>query len=157
MLFRPLLMEVWALCYQPLCNSCFHRTIIFKFVAAKILLQSKNIDVDHLVRKFCDIPTVSVSSLVMKLWAMWTYFLTDHCASACLTLFYHHTNATGGQKNLSCIPVMKTKGYQSFCIINFVTYWQSYEYTYIFLFTSVTLCTAFLLHSDHSLHYTLAK
>jgi hypothetical protein len=47
----------WALFYQSLCNSCFHLTAVIKFVADKILLQSKNID-DHLMRKSCDIPTM---------------------------------------------------------------------------------------------------
>jgi len=33
------LLEVFVLFYQTSCHSCFHLTIIFKFVVARILLQ----------------------------------------------------------------------------------------------------------------------
>ena len=44
------------------------------------------------------------------MWAMWTYFLTNHCARACLTLFYHHRNAAGGQKKSLMLSCYENKG-----------------------------------------------
>jgi hypothetical protein len=37
--FYSVLTEVTVLCYQPSCHNCAHAAIIYKFVAAKILLQ----------------------------------------------------------------------------------------------------------------------
>jgi hypothetical protein len=37
--FSALFISASALCYQPLCDNCFHRTIIFKSITESILLQ----------------------------------------------------------------------------------------------------------------------
>lgn len=38
-LFYSLLIPVRFICYQPLCQYCYYLEIIFKFVAARVLLQ----------------------------------------------------------------------------------------------------------------------
>lgn len=37
--FYSLLIQVRFICYQPLCQYCYHLEIIFKFVAASVSLQ----------------------------------------------------------------------------------------------------------------------
>jgi len=75
----------------------------------------------------------------MKLWAMWTYFLTNHCACACLTLFYHHWNAVGGQKKSLMLSCYENKGLPKL-LNNKLGYLLTVMCIYIYSFSPVLHC-----------------
>ena len=64
--------SVPALYYQPSCYNCFHFTIIFKFVAAKVLLHRCKQAINRSVMNSLDIITTIVGLAVTKLYVMYS-------------------------------------------------------------------------------------
>jgi hypothetical protein len=71
--------------YQPSCHSCSHLAIIFKFADAKILPGRWKHDSNS-----SNLIVIRLGSFVTKLYAMETYFLTQHRNSSRL----YHAAAT---------------------------------------------------------------
>jgi hypothetical protein len=90
-LFYCLLIEVRVLCYQLPRHNCFHLAMFFKYVTTKILLHALNTDDNRWGTNSPDIGTISVCSLLKKVHAMWTYFLTHprRCSSMLALRFPH--------------------------------------------------------------------
>ena len=77
--FYSLLIEVCVLCCQALYHKCFQLAVIFKSVSAKVLLWQTQMEMDDncLAINYFDISMISVCCVVMKLFSMTIYFLTD--------------------------------------------------------------------------------